>query len=127
MIITMSVMPTAVTMLSREKRRSSSRIWVIADPKVIVAFAVSKISSFGVGSTLWWISLVAFQTRNRLPTIYPTDAGRHLLDGERRQGDPSSHDRLRPPVLAGSRAPSRMARCAKACASDARPVAETVD
>ncbi len=64
-----SVMPTAVMMLSIENTRSSIRICPIAAVKVMLPALLSNISGPGSGSTLWWISLVAFHTRNRPPAI----------------------------------------------------------
>ena len=69
MIASSSVMPTAVMIESTENTRSSSRIWKIAPPSVsgdawptIVVLVVGRID-------VWWISLVAFQIRNRPPAI----------------------------------------------------------
>ena len=66
-----SVMPTAVMMQSIEKTRSSSRIWhdggaSKADDRGGLPVDTSPCSAW---ATLWWISVVAFQTRNRPPAI----------------------------------------------------------
>ena len=66
----LSVMPTAVRIESSEKTMSSRMICVMALPKLSTAPPfLSSTPSPGVGSTLWWISLVAFQIRNRPPAI----------------------------------------------------------
>ena len=63
-------MPTAVRIESIEKTMSSSMIWTIAAPKPSTACeVVSKTSSSAPGSTLWWISLVAFHSRKRPPAM----------------------------------------------------------
>ena len=65
-----SVMPTAVRMESIEKTRSRMMIWKIAAPALEMTTSfLSSTSWLGVGSTVWWISLVAFQIRNRPPAI----------------------------------------------------------
>ncbi|MNE79749.1 hypothetical protein D3C76_1513550 [compost metagenome] len=62
-------MPTAVMMLSIEKTMSSTRICPIAaaKPRVMVDDALA--SAWARGSTLSWISLVAFHSRNRPPAM----------------------------------------------------------
>ena len=62
-------MPTAVMIELTENTRSSSRIWKIAPPSVTLTACPTMSSLWSVGSTVWWISLVAFQTRNRPPAI----------------------------------------------------------
>ena len=62
-------MPTAVMIESTENTRSSSRIWKIAPPSVTLTACPTMSSLWSVGSTVWWISLVAFQTRNSPPAI----------------------------------------------------------
>ncbi len=71
MIGSWSVMPTAVRIESIENTRSSARICTIAVAKVAPAALAGENTSSGAGSgsRLWWISLVAFQTRNRPPAI----------------------------------------------------------
>ena len=69
MIASSSVMPTAVMIESTEKTRSSSRIWKIAPPRVRFSVWPTISSLWSCGSTEWWISLVAFQTRKRPPAI----------------------------------------------------------
>jgi hypothetical protein len=65
-----SVMPTAVRIESIENTMSSRMIWKIAPPTLeIAAVLTSGADSSASGSTLWWISLVAFQIRNRPPAI----------------------------------------------------------
>jgi len=55
---------------SRRNPQSSRMIWKMAAPKLTAACLVGiKAPGEGSGSTLWWISLVAFQTRNRPPVI----------------------------------------------------------
>ena len=61
-----SVMPTAVMIESTENTRSSSRIWKMAPPTVRVTWP-TMFSLPSSGSTVWWISFVAFQTRNKPP------------------------------------------------------------
>ena len=70
MIGTCWVMPTAVRIESMEKTRSSIRICTMAAPKLVIAlFFASIMSPVGAGSTVWWISLVAFHSRNMPPAI----------------------------------------------------------
>ena len=69
MIEISSVMPTAVMIESIENTRSSSRIWKIAPVIEISSVRPIMFSLGSSGSTEWWISLVAFQTRNRPPAI----------------------------------------------------------
>ena len=69
-----SVMPTAVRMESIEKTRSSRMIWKMAAPALEMTTSLalpflSSMSWLGAGSTVWWISLVAFHIRNRPPAI----------------------------------------------------------
>jgi hypothetical protein len=57
-------------MLSIENTRSSSRIWKIAPPRSATRQRLAAMSVLVVDRVdVWWISLVAFQTRNRPPAI----------------------------------------------------------
>src|SRR5271165_4795666 len=66
MIANSLVMPTAVMMLSTEKTMSMRTIWTSAERTPSGAGLVEP-SSSASGSTLSWISVVAFQTRNSPP------------------------------------------------------------
>ena len=61
-----SVMPTAVMMLSIEKTMSIMMIWMRPEMRPSGAGGLSSPASL-FGSTRWWISVVAFQTRNNPP------------------------------------------------------------
>src|SRR5688572_28162723 len=65
-----SVMPMAVRIESIEKTMLSSMICTIAEAKLVeTGCFLSSMSSLGTGSREWWISLVAFHTRNRPPAM----------------------------------------------------------
>ncbi len=52
-----------------EKMMSRSRIWTMAEPRLVTTRWPTRRASSWPGSTLSWISRVAFQIRNRPPAI----------------------------------------------------------